>query len=116
MGKTPSVKEAAVERELRERVLAHGGVCEKIMVIGRRGFFDRLIVLPGPRIVFAEVKRPRGGRVSAHQRKYIDDFKARGVEVAIVKKSEDIDALLKKQRAASRNTGSPRSEPRSYRS
>jgi len=95
MVKSPSVKESVVERALRDRVIARGGVCEKIMVIGRRGFFDRLIILPGPRIIFAEVKRPRGGRVSAHQRQYIDDFKTRGVEVAIVRNSADIDALLK---------------------
>jgi len=96
MGKTPSVKESAIERALRAAVLTRGGVCEKIMVIGRRGFFDRLIVLPGPRIIFAEIKRPRGGRVSAHQRKYIDDFMVLGVEVAIVRNVADIDALLKK--------------------
>ena len=96
MGKRPSVKESAIERELRDRVIARGGVCEKIMVIGRRGFFDRLIILPPGRIIFAEVKKPRGGRVSAHQRKYIDDFKALGVvDIYIVKNSEDIDALLK---------------------
>jgi len=94
MGKKPSVKEAAIERALVARVLALGGVCEKIMVVGRRGFFDRLIILPGRRVIFAEVKRPRGGRVSAHQRQYIDDFKARGLEVAIIKNKADIDALM----------------------
>jgi len=91
-----SVKEVVIERELRERVIACGGICEKVMVIGRRGFFDRLIVLPDARVIFAEVKKPRGGRVSAHQRKYIDDFKGLGVEVYIVKNSADIDRLLKK--------------------
>jgi hypothetical protein len=96
MGRKPSVKESVIERALREQVIARGGICEKIMVIGRRGFFDRLIVLPGPRVIFAEIKKPRGGRVSAHQRQYIDDFKARGLEVAIVRTMADIDALLKK--------------------
>lgn len=97
MGKKPSVKESVVERELRERVKAQHGICVKTRAIGRRGFFDRLIVLPGPRIVFAEIKRPRGGRVSAHQRWYHAVFRSLDVEVALIKNSADIDLLLAKK-------------------
>jgi hypothetical protein len=89
-----SDKESVVERELVARVLALGGRCDKVQVIGQRGFFDRLIVLPG-RIVFAELKRPRGGRMTEHQRQYRDSYRSLGVEVALVKTSADIDALLK---------------------
>ena len=46
-------REAAVERELVRRVRALGGLCEKVRVAGRRGFFDRLVVLPG-RVIFVE--------------------------------------------------------------
>jgi len=96
MAKKPVVKEAAVERELFDRVLDLGGACVKVRAIGHRGFFDRIIVLPGGRIIFVEVKRPRGGRWGPHQRRYADLFLVLGAEVALVKKSEDIDALLKK--------------------
>jgi len=89
-----SDKESAVERELVARVLALGGRCDKVQVIGQRGFFDRLIVLPG-RIIFAELKRPRGGRMTEHQKRYRDEYRRLGVAVALVKTSADIDALLK---------------------
>jgi len=96
MAKKPVVKEAAVERELFDRVLDLGGACVKVRAIGHRGFFDRIIILPGGRVIFVEVKRPRGGKWGPHQRQYADLFLVLGAEVALVKKSEDIDALLKK--------------------
>lgn len=90
--------EISVEDELCARVKAMGGMAEKVQVMGRRGFVDRLVILPGPRIVFVECKRPKGGRVAPHQKWYHRAFVALGVELAIVKTSEDIDALLKMKR------------------
>jgi nucleoside-triphosphatase THEP1 len=89
------VLESTIEAELKRRVEATGGICEKVRAIGRRGFFDRIIILPGPRIIFCEVKRPRGGRVAPHQNEYASRYEALGVPVAIVRNREDIDALLK---------------------
>jgi len=90
------VKERAVEAELVARVERLGGVCEKVMCVGKRGFFDRLIILPGPRprIIFVELKRPKRGRISPHQQWYHDQYRLLGVEVAIVKNPADIDRLL----------------------
>jgi hypothetical protein len=90
-----SVRENKIERELRERVEAAGGECVKVTVLGRRGFFDRLVTLPGGRVVFVEVKRPRGGRTAAHQMLWHERFNELGVAIAIVKNSADIDVLLK---------------------
>ena len=96
MAKKPaSVKESAIERELIAAVEARGGICEKIMCVGKRGFFDRLIILPGGRIIFCEVKRPRGGKISPHQRQYQAIFQALGVEACFVRNSADIVELLK---------------------
>jgi hypothetical protein len=95
MVKKPSVKESAVERELMRRVQGRDGICVKAQALGVRGFFDRIIILPGPRIIFAEVKKPRGSRISPHQHQYHEMFRALDVEVAIVRNSADIDALLK---------------------
>ena len=86
--------ESAVEAELVTRVRRAGGVAEKVTVLGSRGFFDRLIVLPGGRVIFCEVKRPTGGRLSPHQILRIDRYKRLGVLVAVVRNSADIDALL----------------------
>ena len=88
------VKEAVIEQRLRERAIVLGGMCIKVRAIGVRGFFDRLIVVPGPRVIFAEVKRPRGGVISPHQAQYHRELNGLGVAVAIVRTIEDIDLLL----------------------
>jgi len=88
------VKEAKVEAELVRRVELAGGVAEKTTVVGSRGFFDRLVVLPGGRVVFCEVKRPVGGRLSPHQIQRIGQYGRLGAEVALVKNTADIDRLL----------------------
>lgn len=87
--------EAFVESELTARVLAAGGICDKVAALGRRGFFDRIVVLPPGRVVFVETKRPRGGRLSAHQKALHAEYRARGCEVWVVRNAADIEALLK---------------------
>jgi hypothetical protein len=89
-----NIKENLIEAELLTRVRVAGGVAEKVTVRGSRGFFDRLVVLPGGRIVFVECKRPRGGVVSAHQRQRHERYKALGVAVELILSSADIDRLL----------------------
>jgi hypothetical protein len=86
--------ESAVEAELVTRVRLAGGVAEKVTVLGARGFFDRLVVLPGGRVVFCEVKRPRGGVLSPHQILRADRYTRLGAVVAVVRNSGDIDRLL----------------------
>jgi hypothetical protein len=93
-GKPAIVKEAAIERALAAAVAARGGVCEKVAALGKRGFFDRIIILPGGRIIFCELKRPKRGRISPHQMQYHEQYKALGVSVAVVRNSADIDRLL----------------------
>jgi hypothetical protein len=88
------VKENVVEAELVRRVEALGGIAEKVTVIGRRGFFDRLIVLPGGRVIFCEVKRPRGGSFSAHQIQRHKAYRSLGVAIALIRNTAQIDALL----------------------
>ena len=90
-----SDKEKVVEAELTRRVEALGGYCVKVRALGTRGFFDRLVVLPGGRVFFVELKRPRGYKITEHQRQYHRNFTALGAVVAVVKTSADIDALLK---------------------
>jgi len=88
------VLEKQIEAELVKRVTAIGGRCDKVEVIGRRGFFDRLVLLPGGRVAFVETKLP-GLRLSANQEFFHDAYEKRGAEVRIVRCSADIDALLK---------------------
>lgn len=88
------IKESVIERELCDRVAARGGLCLKVRTIGRRGFFDRLVVLPDGQIIFVELKRPRGGRLATHQIWYMKAFTELGAAVAVVRSSKDIDLLL----------------------
>ena len=90
-----AVKEATIEKLLGLCVERLGGICEKVTVLGRRGFVDRMVILPGGRIIFVEVKRPKGGRVSMNQRWWHGRLKALGVAVAIVRNVEDIEECLK---------------------
>ena len=89
-----SIKEKLIEAELIARVTMAGGMCIKIAAIGRRGFFDRVVVLPKGRVIFVELKRPRGGRLSKHQIQYLDGFSALAIAIAVVRSSADIDRLL----------------------
>jgi hypothetical protein len=88
------VLESAVENYLLDRVANCGGIALKVTTLGRRGFFDRLVVLPGGRILFVEVKRPKGGKVAAHQRARHALFRTLGCEVRLVKTLADVDLLL----------------------
>ena len=88
-------KESVIEQQLVDRVRALGGVADKVRVDGRRGFCDRLVVLPGGRIILIEVKRPRGGRLSPHQKQYREIYARLGVTIELVRSEADIDRLLK---------------------
>ena len=56
--------EKEIERKLRLEVEKRGGRCLKWVCPGWAGVPDRIILLPGGRVMFAEIKRPRGGVVS----------------------------------------------------
>jgi len=90
-----AVKEATIEKLLGLCVERLGGICEKVTVLGRRGFVDRLVIMPGGRIIFVELKRPSGGRLSMHQIQWHKQLTALGVAVAVVRNVEDIEECLK---------------------
>ena len=59
--------ERDIERALVGMVKRHGGLCLKWVCPGFAGVPDRIILLPGGRAIFAETKRPKGGRVAPLQ-------------------------------------------------
>ena len=81
-----------IEAALVKRVTALGGVTIKIMLI--RGFPDRLVFLPGGRVVAVETKRPQGGRLSPHQKRWIDRLRGLGIETLVVRNETEIDRLF----------------------
>lgn len=63
---TPMEKD--IEKALGRMVGKHGGLCLKWVCPGWAGVPDRIILLPGGRVIFVELKRPKGGRLSPMQK------------------------------------------------
>lgn len=61
--------ESELEREVVEWAESEGGRALKLKLDNERGFPDRTIILPGARIAFPELKRPRGSTKRYEQQK-----------------------------------------------
>lgn len=64
------MSESAIEGRLKRAVKAAGGKCIKLPAIWYRGIPDRLVLLPGGRIWFIELKKakaPTTKQVKVHQ-------------------------------------------------
>lgn len=78
------MRESAIEAKLVKGIQKVGGLCYKFTSPGNPGVPDRIIILPGGRVVFAELKTEIG-RLSNIQRWQTDELKARGAEVRVLK-------------------------------
>lgn len=87
-------REVSIERHLKNVIEKSNGMCIKLDPTGLVGIPDRLVLLPGPWIVFAEVKRPKGGRVSKLQMWWRRRLIGLGCEHRFIKSTAEVDALL----------------------
>ena len=53
-----TVSEKQIEQKLVKAVKAMGGICPKLVCPGFDGMPDRIVLLPGGRIAFVELKAP----------------------------------------------------------
>lgn len=94
------MKESELERKFGRLVREAGGKAYKFLSPGNAGVPDRLVVLPGGRIGFVELKRKgeRPRKLQAHRMKeledmgcftaVVDDLEAAAAVIAVIKSQE----------------------------
>lgn len=85
--------ERDIERRLVDLVTAAGGLCLKLDSSTRKGIQDRLLLLPGGRVIFVEVKRPDGGKVSVLQKVRAKQIERLGFRSMIVQNEDQLRKL-----------------------
>lgn len=88
-----SASEKVLEAELRERCKTLGWMCIKLTSQYQRGLPDRLILMPGSRVCFAEIKTT-GKKPTALQRVTHERLRALGYRVEVVDTTESLDNLI----------------------
>ena len=87
------IRENLIERYLVKRVRDLGGMAVKQIWQGRRGAPDRLVVLPGGRMVFVECKAP-GQKAKDHQLREHDRLRKLGVMVVVIDSKDAVDEVF----------------------
>lgn len=88
------MRESTIEARLVKEVKKRGGLCYKFVSPGSPGVPDRIIILPGGRTVYVELKTEIG-RLANVQKWQIDELKKRGAEVRVLKGMDQVLAFLK---------------------
>jgi hypothetical protein len=88
---TPLEKE--IESKLVRLVRNRGGLCLKWVCPGWAGVPDRIILLPGGRVVFVELKRPKGGALSSRQVWWGRKLRSLGFRPYVIWSHENLEAF-----------------------
>ena len=89
------MRENVVEAAVRKKVEALGGRCLKWVCPGHAGVPDRIILLPGERILFLELKAP-GKKPTALQVKWIEWLRKLGFRAEWADNAEEAMAMIVK--------------------
>lgn len=89
--------EDSVEGHLLKRVKAVGGICIKLPAIWYSGIPDRLVLLPGGKVLFVELKRPVGGKFEPGQPMWLRKLARLGFAVYVWNTKGIIDAYFDKE-------------------
>ena len=87
------VRESEIEKKMGEAVRAAGGLSLKWVSPGFIGVPDRIVMLPGARLVFVEVKAP-GEKPKPHQLRVHEKLRNLGFKVSVVDSVTKIDDIL----------------------
>lgn len=86
--------EADLDTEVVQYVESIGGRALKLVIAGLRGFPDLTLLLPGGRIIFVELKRPKKFKVYHQQRVWQDRLACLGCEVYQINNLDDLKKVI----------------------
>lgn len=82
--------EKDIERKLVRLVKLYDGQCLKWVCPGWAGVPDRIVLLPGGRVHFVELKRPQGGVLSSRQRYWLHKLGGMGFGYWVIWNEDDL--------------------------
>ena len=88
------MKEYAIEKYLIRKAQARGGACLKFTSPGTAGVPDRIVILPGGKIGFAEMKAP-GKKPRRLQKAVIRDLYRRRCRVATIDNLKSAEGFVR---------------------
>ena len=85
--------EKKIEQKLVKAVKKEGGLCPKFVSPGMDGMPDRLILMPGGRMAFVELKAPgkRPRPLQIHRHRQLQKL---GFDTFVLDRAEDIPCLM----------------------
>lgn len=85
--------ESEIEKKIVRYVQSRGGMCLKWVSPGFTGVPDRIILMPGGKIFFAELKRP-GEKLRPRQKRVHDQLTALGAVVLRIESVGDLKGVI----------------------
>lgn len=90
-----SILEKDIEKRLVREVKKLGGLCLKWVSPGNSGVPDRIVLMPGGKAIFVELKRPEG-REEALQRYWKATLEALGFDCYTIYDYTEMQELIRK--------------------
>jgi len=88
--------ESSFEAYLKRRIKEAGGLCRKWVSPGKRGVPDQIVMMPGGRIWFVELKAP-GKEARPQQQKRHKELREMGFTVKVLDTIQKVDRFIREE-------------------